>query len=405
MSYRDGGWQADAAALKALETVRERKDVRAVKAAVQTLYQPWIERGAEALQDAVGDNEIPETDPAIDPQEGEVILFTDALRYDLGQRLSDRLQFQDFEVEADWHWAALPSVTATAKPAVSPIADMLRRSSDVQSSDGFAPQIDASGDALDIRRFRLLMEDRGHQILRDGATGDPSGTAWTEIGNIDRHGHEEGWKLARRIPELIREISERVRQLLDAGWSTVRIVTDHGWLLLPGDLPKESLPHYLATTRWGRCARLKEGATVSRQTVPWFWNSDVRIATGPGVSVHRNGLDYAHGGLSVQECVVPRLAVRSDAAAGGSPEIEQVEWSRLRCRIQVAKPSSGLTVDLRNRAADPDTSIAFKPKSVGEDGRVSIAVDDPSNEGSRVTVVLLDGEEVVHTYTTEVGAQ
>jgi hypothetical protein len=139
--------------------------------------------------------------------------------------------------------------------------------------------------------------------------------------------------------------------------------------------------------------------------VPWFWNSDVRIATGPGVSVHRNGLDYAHGGLSVQECVVPRLAVRLDAAAGGSPEIEQVEWSRLRCRIQVAKPSSGLAVDLRNRAADPDTSIAFKAKSVREDGRVSVAVDDPSNEGSRVTVVLLDGDEVVHTYTTEVGAQ
>ena len=404
VSYREGGWKADAAALKALETVRKRDDVEAVKVAVRTLYQPWLERGAEALQDAVAEHGVPEPPSSDHVQSGEVILFADALRYDVAQRLIERLQFNGFEVESAWQWSALPSVTATAKPAVSPVAKALSQASDVRSTDAFAPQIEETGDTLNIRRFRLLMEEQGHQILQGGETGDPSGTAWTEIGNIDRHGHDEEWKLARRIPELVREITERIRQLLDAGWSSVRIVTDHGWLLLPGDLPKEHLPHYLSETRWSRCARLKDEAQVSRQTVPWHWNPDVRIATGPGVSVHRNGIGYAHGGLSVQECVVPRLTVRSDAENGSSPEIERVEWTRLRCRIQVRNPSSGLKVDLRRRAGDAGTSIAFKPKAVSEDGSASLAVDDPSNEGTSVTVVLLDGEEVVHTYSTEVGA-
>lgn len=62
------------------------------------------------------------------------------------------------------------------------------------------------------------------------------------------------------MEELLNEIVARVRQLLNAGWTTVRIVTDHGWLIVSGELPNEDLPHDLATTRWGRCATPKEGA-------------------------------------------------------------------------------------------------------------------------------------------------
>ena len=37
-------------------------------------------------------------------------------------------------------------------------------------------------------------------------------------------------------------------------------MTDHGWLLLPGGLPKTQLNEGLTETRWGRCALIKEGA-------------------------------------------------------------------------------------------------------------------------------------------------
>ena len=36
-------------------------------------------------------------------------------------------------------------------------------------------------------------------------------------------------------------IVERIVALLDAGWASVRLVTDHGWLLIPGSLPKTEL--------------------------------------------------------------------------------------------------------------------------------------------------------------------
>ena len=58
----------------------------------------------------------------------------------------------------------------------------------------------------------------------------------------------------------------------------MKVVTDHGWLLVPGGLPKADLPKYLTATRWGRCAVVKPSATVDYPSFPWFWSDEVRIA-------------------------------------------------------------------------------------------------------------------------------
>ena len=397
-SYRNGGWEADQAMLNALEGVREPEDYNAVHTAVNTLYRPWLEDGTEALQTAVASEGMPPPPEPPEPESGEVLLFADALRLDVGKTLAQRLQFADLEVEMDTHWSALPSVTPTAKPAVSPIADEVSQES---TPDEFQPEIE--GETLTIRRFRNRMEERGHQILGSDATGDPTGTAWTEIGALDQYGHNEEWKLARRIDELLTEIVARVRQLLSAGWSTVRVVTDHGWLLVPGEFSKEQLPHYLAETRWGRCATLKETSETTHLTVGWHWNPNIRIAMAPDMRVHKRGLGYAHGGISVQECLVPRLTVDKTGTEQPDAQISSVEWVRLRCRIQVDNPTEGLQADLRTRPNDPGTSVAARPKAVKEDGTVSIPVPSPEQEGSEVTAVLLDGDDVIHTYSTTVG--
>ena len=102
----------------------------------------------------------------------------------------------------------------------------------------------------------------------------------------------------------------RVESLLAAGWREVRVVTDHGWLLMPGGLPKTELPKYLTATRWRRCAVVKESATVDLPCFSWFWAEKVRIACPPGIDCFMAGEEYNHGGLSLQECVVPQLSVR-----------------------------------------------------------------------------------------------
>jgi hypothetical protein len=123
----------------------------------------------------------------------------------------------------------------------------------------------------------------------------------------------------------------------------------------------------------------------------------------PDVQVHRRGLGYAHGGISVQECLVPRLTVQPSDDASPSAQIDDLEWVRLRCRITVSHPTADLQVDLRTRPNDPSTSIATRPKQVKEDGTASLPVPAPEEEGTAVTAVLLEGDEVIHTYPTTVG--
>ena len=70
------------------------------------------------------------------------------------------------------------------------------------------------------------------------------------------------------------------------------------------------------------------------------------------------GEEYNHGGLSLQECVVPQIVIRPGGAATVSAKIESFKWAGLRCRVKVAGDYDGCMVDLRDKAADPATSLA-----------------------------------------------
>ena len=221
--------------------------------------------------------------------------------------------------------------------------------------------------------------------------GNPAGRAWAEFGNIDSTGHKDGINLARRIPELIESLTHRIESLLAAGWREVRVVTDHGWLLVPKCLPKSDLPKYLTATRWGRCAVVKPSATVNLPTFNWFWSEGVTIACPEGISSFIAGQEFNHGGLSLQECVVPQFSIQAGAEPVASAEFETIKWQGLRCKIVVIGKFDGCHVDLREKAADPTTSLleSKASKPVGHDGNVALLADAEARERS-ATLVLLD---------------
>ena len=409
-AYATGGWRADAAVLDALAGVSKAADVAVVKVAVQVVYTPWLEAGAERFQDRVREtaaqpyNPAPKATPEVGP--GTCIVFADGLRLDLGKRLRAALEAAGFLVEESWRWVPLPPVTPTAKPAASPVADLVTG----EGADGeqFQPSVRATGQPLTIDRFRKLLAERGFQDLHGDDPGDPAGSAWTEHGDIDQRGHEEGWKLARRIAEEIAGLVDRIRDLLDAGWREIHVVTDHGWLLVPGGLPKVDMPQYLVESRWTRCGTLKPGAKVDLPTAPWHWNPEVRIVLAPGIGSFQAGTEYSHGSLSLQECVVPNLVVRAAQPRGPAATVESVRWTGLRCRVQVVGARAGWQADLRTKAGDPASSLAkdAQPRPVGPDGDASLVVDNPDHEGRAATVVLLDPEgRVAAKHNTTVGGE
>jgi len=182
--------------------------------------------------------------------------------------------------------------------------------------------------------------------------------------------------------------------LLEAGWQEVRIVTDHGWLLMPKGLPKADLPRYLTQTRWRRCAVVKQSASVDLPCFSWFWSETVRIASPRGIDCFLAGEEYHHGGLSLQECVVPQLSVRARISPAPSAKIEQVKWVGLRCRIKVSGEFAGYSVDLRGKLNDPTSSIV-DPRPVGQDGSAAVVVADDRHVGQAANLVLLDAAGTV----------
>ncbi len=388
-AYTEVGWKADAAALDSLAAVALPADQDAVKAAVAHVYAPWLRDAAELFQERVRASPLPGREvPRLDPvAAGACVLFADGLRYDVGQKLLALLSGRFGVVQSRHQFAALPTVTPTAKPAVSPVAARVRGTA---AGEEFRPCVAEGGKDLTTERFRRLLSDDGVQYLAAGEVGDPAGRAWTEFGNLDATGHNEGSGMARRIPEVLASLAQRVEALLAAGWQEVRVVTDHGWLLMPKGLPKSELPKYLTATRWRRCAVVKSTASVDQlPTFAWFWAGDVRVACPPGIDCFLAGEEYSHGGLSLQECVVPQFTIRAGKAAAPSATIGSVKWSGLRCRVQVAGEFAGYTVDLRDKPADPATSLAGA-KAVGPDGAASLPVADDGREGTATTLVLLD---------------
>jgi hypothetical protein len=217
-------------------------------------------------------------------ESGDCMLFCDALRFDVARRLEEGLTTVGLDVTMDWRLAALPTVTATAKPAISPVAAAMGG-----GQLDFAPVVKGTETAVNAERLRKLLQEAGYQVLAADDLGDPNGKAWTELGAIDQYGHQHGWKIAQHVRGELAALQERVQALLHHGWRQVIIVTDHGWLLLPEGLPKVELPLHLTRARKGRCAILKEGASSDQLVVPWHWDGQYASLWPPALAVMKRG--------------------------------------------------------------------------------------------------------------------
>jgi hypothetical protein len=392
-SYTKEGWKADDAVLSALQQTNTDANAASVIAALRTIYLPWAEASARHVQKLVESHGYPggsiASKPKTFPTTSECILFVDGLRFDLGKRLSIKLENAGLEVIETPAWSALPSVTSTAKPAVSPV---LHEIVGQDQSEEFDPSVATSGQSLKGGyHFKKLITDAGYQILKRSEVGDPSGTAWTELSDIDHEGHERGWKLARHLDVLIAEVESRIVQLLESGWKSVRIVTDHGWLIMPGGLPKTELPSALSVNKWGRCAAIKSGSQTDVPLFPWFWNPSHHFALANGIGCFRVGQEYTHGGLSLQECLTLHLQVNpSSSVFATTVEISDVVWKGLRCTAVLAVPSETLTLDIRQQPADPASTVVVKPKPFSASGSASVVVDNADLEGIAATLVIIN---------------
>jgi hypothetical protein len=405
--YAAQGWRCDRAAVQGMSSLKQGKEASLVARAVRALYLPWLDRSARRFQELMSAHgaDIAKLTSAVMAERGTCIVFVDGLRFDLGALLQEKLEARGYRAHLTHRISPIPTVTATAKPLASPAHTAC---SGKPGAEDFTPVIAPSGQPVTAARLQDAMVLLGVDVLLKSdeariATGGDGG-GWTEIGKIDKRGHQESMLMIHQIEPEIDAIAERITELLASGWVRVRVVTDHGWVLVPGGLPKVDLPPYLVATKWTRCAAVQGDSATSVPTYPWYWNSLARIASPPGIAAFRANTEYSHGGVSLQECVIPELLVeRGDEAIVA--QISVVSWRGMRCRVTVETNASDLLVDLRLNWKLSGTSIAASAKQLPALGEASLAVSDDRHEGAAAFVVVFDGAgRVLDHKLTTVGA-
>jgi hypothetical protein len=391
-TWASEGWAVDAAALHALALAQASNRQAEVEPALAAVYRPWLQRSAEAFQQRVKAEGYPSrADDAV--PDGTVLLFVDGLRLDLARQLQQLLSSPDLTVDLQHRFTSVPSVTSSGKVWCSPGYGAAQPA---ESATGFEPQLKVNGADGDYtaERLRRAIQAVGYTLVDADAPAFASGRGWAEfVDDIDSDGHNKGLRLAEEAPRHVAKLAQTVQRLLGAGWHRVRIVTDHGWLLLPGALPKVELPAKLTETKWARCAVVKDAAAaVDAMTLPWSYGPSVRIALAPGIGAFRAGQVYDHGGLTLQECVVPVVDVSSSLAAAGKPRLKAVAWNARKtlCKVE-AVSAEGLTVAIERLGIG-----LGEPGAVDAQGKGLVEFDDVDDLiGETISVVLRrDGEKV-----------
>jgi hypothetical protein len=148
-----------------------------------------------------------------------------------------------------------------------------------------------------------------------------------------------------------------------------------------------------------RCAMVKPAATTAYLQVPWTWNANVFFAAATGARAFFARQEYAHGGISPQECVLPILDVSAGAVIR-QVSIVRAAWDGLRLRVEVTD-GADLRVDVLLGAETSGASLIKGGRVLDDKGRTSVLIND-IHEGKQACLVVLneDGAVLAHRLLT-----
>jgi len=255
--------------------------------------------------------------------------LVDAMRYEMGVELSGRLP-KTSEVSIRPAVGAIPTITPIGMAALMPGASA--SFSVVEQGDKLGVRIDGSFLA-DLTGRKKYAASRLPKLV-DVALDDLLGLAPSKLKKkladaeviivrsqeIDFVG-ESGFMFAHRIMDsVIDNIARAIGKLASAGISHAVVTADHGHLLFPAerdDSMKIDAPGGDTIDLHRRCWIGRGGKTpvgcerVSASALGYDSDLDFVFPTATGVFKAGGDLAYHHGGVSLQELIVPVLSVRT----------------------------------------------------------------------------------------------
>lgn len=274
----------------------------------------------------------------VEPMPGRVAYFlVDALRYEMGCELAAQLDGA-LELSVRPAVAALPTITPVGMAALLPGASS--SFAVVAGRSGAAAQIE--GTVLTGLADRQRVLKAKHPDAADIALGELLNASGKKLAGkldgvrflvvrsteIDQLGETDGGAIARQVMDTaIGNVARSVRKLAGIGFGSFVIAADHGHLfsLRREDDMKIDAPGGRPLEEHRRCWIGHGGATpaaavrISAAELGYASDLEFVFPTGTGVFKAGGGLAYHHGGLSLQELVVPVMTFRMPAQKAKAP--------------------------------------------------------------------------------------
>lgn len=328
--------------------------------------------------------------------------LVDALRYELATELVDRLsQEADTQVSLQARLAELPTLTAVGMNALAPV--VREGKLHIRIVDGKISGFSAGTFVVDspAARRRVISDRVGggpipwldlRQVL-EAPPGELREAARRPLlvvhsEEIDRAGEHGGG--LRTYEAAVGMLVEAWRRLREAGVKTFIFTADHGFLL-PDEADPGAQPHGRTSTPSRRHALSTFAADQHNELrVPLadlgYADDDGQHVIFPSsTTVFKTGAppkDFAHGGPTLQERVIPVLTLSHRRPSGSTAEAFRVE-------AELLPPIAGM-YRLRARVGFAATlALAFTGKA-----RLQLTLDSPDGDDVLPELVDASGGEV-----------
>jgi len=264
------------------------------------------------------------------------MLLIDALRYELGVELAKQLA-DEGQVTLQAAFAQLPTVTPVGMASLLPGAGRDLRI--VRKNEQLAVALGDQALPTVTQRMEVLRRQYGERFaeaaLKEFARGKVNLPATVELlvlrsNEMDNDFENNPDAAPGLLSRTFQQVRAALHRLADLGFRDAIIATDHGFYLNtalgPGDVCSKPPGAWLSVhDRLLLGEGSPSGANFVLGAEMLGIRSDFGQAAGPRAMVaYQAGAVYCHGGASLQEAVVPVIAVRLKAAepqAGKQPAI------------------------------------------------------------------------------------
>lgn len=281
------------------------------------------------------------------------VIISDALRYESGAALTDRLmQVSRFEAQLEPMVAAAPTFTQLGMAALLPHDTLELQPDGGVRADGVSTQGTRSRDkvlkqATEGKAIALTAAD-----FKKATTPSQAGRKWVApyqvvyiySNTIDKAGEQEEEKVFQRTEEEFEHIIELLTKIANINGNNVFITADHGYLYqytpiaesdfsnvkVQGNSSKQDRRFVL-----GRGLSAEKGVTLSTAAELGL-EGGLEVAFANSVNRMRQsgtGSRYVHGGLSLQECLVPLIHFKKTRNRADDTKDVDVELIKTVSRI------------------------------------------------------------------------